>query len=288
MDRLSVLCFAGTYLLALASDLARVALRSRGRWSLTVGLTALGWAVHTAYLANLMHGRGELPVTTIRDSLLVLAWILAAIDVYLILRSPRPVAAGLFILPVVVALSAFAALAGHRVSWVSWGGPVRFWIDVHIAFQVLGAGATCVAFVAGLMFLAQSARLKRKRPPRSGLPLPSLEQSERLHRGAITVAFPFLSFGLLLGAVLIVATRRGGVSVLAWSDPKILSSVALWCAVLAVLLNARFRPAMRGRRVMLLTVLAFGVLLFAWVGVGLLVPTAHGTAPAPAGTRGLP
>ncbi len=225
MDRLSVICFAGTYLLALASDLARIAVRSRGRWSLTVGLTGLGWAVHTAYLVNLVHVHGGLPVTTVRESLLVLAWILAGIDLYLILRSNRPVAAGLFILPVVVALSAFAVLSGHHMSWFRPGGPIRFWVDVHIVFQMLGAVATSVAFVAGLMYLAKSDRLKRKRSPRFGLPLPSLEQSERLHRGAITVALPLLSFGLLLGAILIVATRRAGMSILSWTDPKILASL---------------------------------------------------------------
>src|SRR4051812_9866202 len=53
MDRLSVLCFAGTYGLALASDLARFVVRHGAQWYLTILLTALGWAVQTAYLANL-------------------------------------------------------------------------------------------------------------------------------------------------------------------------------------------------------------------------------------------
>jgi hypothetical protein len=34
---------------------------------------------------------------------------------------------------------------------------------------------------------------------------------------------------------------------------------------------------MRGRRIMWLTTLAFAFLVFTWIGVGLLVPTAHGT-----------
>ena len=53
IDRLSVLCFAGTYALALVAELARFVVRSPVRWYLTVGLTALGWLVQTAYLANL-------------------------------------------------------------------------------------------------------------------------------------------------------------------------------------------------------------------------------------------
>ena len=62
---------------------------------------------------------------------------------------------------------------------------------------------------------------------------------------------------------------------LGWTDPKVLSTGALWL-VFAALLHARYRPEWRGQRVMLLTVVAFGFLIFSLVGVGLLLPTAHG------------
>src|SRR5205807_555434 len=122
MDRLSVLCFAGTYGLALAGDLARFVVRGGARWYLTVGLTALGWAVHTAYLANLGWHQHELPVTTVFESLLVLAWILVAIDLYLIVRSPKPVAVGLFVLPVALALVVVAGLLAPRDNWTGQEG----------------------------------------------------------------------------------------------------------------------------------------------------------------------
>jgi ABC-type transport system involved in cytochrome c biogenesis permease subunit len=282
MERLSILCFAGTYGLALISDLARFFVRSRTRWYLTVVLTGLGWAVHTAYLANLARVDGQLPIATQFDSLVVLSWILAAIGLYLIVRAPEGVAIGVFVLPMVVALAAAAALSGPRPPWTNWGAWVAFWGAVHGGFLLLGAVFTCVAFLAGLMYLVQAHRLKQKRPPRSGLALPSLEQSERLNRGAITLAFPLLTFGLLIGVGLTLARPQTGGVVLTWTDPKILSAGAMWL-VFAVLLHARFRPAMRGRRVMWLTALAFGFLAFTWVGVDLLrLPTAHG-APRSAG-----
>lgn len=285
MDRLSglsVLCFAGTYILALVSDLVRLTARRAGRWPATVLLTGLGWTVHTLYLAHAAWRDGQLPVTTVRESLLALAWVLAAIDLYLIGRSPRPVAVGVFVLPVVVAISGFAALAAGRSNWAAWGGWIGFWGSVHGVLLLLGGVATCVAFAAGLMYLAQAARLKRKRPPRMGLALPSLEQAERLNRGAITVAFPLLSFGFLIGVLLIGVARREGVPSLGWTDPKVLSGLVLW-GVFAILLNARYQPSMRGRRVMLLSVLAFAFLLFTWVGVGLIVPTDHGRTSAAEG-----
>jgi ABC-type transport system involved in cytochrome c biogenesis permease subunit len=62
---------------------------------------------------------------------------------------------------------------------------------------------------------------------------------------------------------------------LQWTDPKVLSALLMWL-VFAALLHARFRPAMRGRSIMLLTIVAFGFLVFTWVGVeALRLGTAH-------------
>jgi ABC-type uncharacterized transport system permease subunit len=285
MARLTILCFAGTYALALFCDLARPVLRPAARWAIVMGMTALGLAVHTLYLANLAGRDHAIPVTSVRESLLALAWVLAVTDLYLVLRAPKTSAIGLFVLPVVVGLSAFAGLTGARPGEPRWERSVQFWGGVHGGFLLMGAAFTCVAFVFGLMYLVQANRLKHKRPNPRGFALPSLEQSERWNWWAITVAFPLLTFGLVIGVVLVPLSRGSGF-MLAWTDPKVLSAAGLWL-VFAVLLNARFRPEMRGRRVMLLTVIAFAFMVFTWVGVDLLLPTAHGTAlsPEPAGRR---
>ena len=80
----------------------------------------------------------------------------------------------------------------------------------HGLFLLAGAAATSVAFVAGVMYLSQANRLKHKRPARFGLTLPSLEQSERINRGAITLAFPLLTVGFFIGIVLVLALQGGG------------------------------------------------------------------------------
>jgi ABC-type transport system involved in cytochrome c biogenesis permease subunit len=282
IDRLSVLCFAGTYGLALLAELARFVVRSAVRWYLAAGLMALGWLVQTAYLTNLAVKSPMAPVTTAFGSVMVLSWIVALIGLYVMVRSPKPVAVGMFVLPLVLGLVVVAGWFAPRESdWLDWGGMVAFWGMVHGIFLLGGAVFTCVAFFAGLMYLAQMRRLKAKRPPRFGLSLPSLEQSERINRGAITIAFPLLTFGLLIGMVLSLSARGQGSAsatahVLHWTDPKVLSALVMWL-VFAVLLHARFRPAMRGRSMMVLTIVAFAFLVFAWVGVeALKLPTAHG------------
>ncbi len=279
IERLTVLCFAGTYGLALASDLARFVVRWPGRWYATVGLTVLGWVVQTAYLANLAWP----PVQTPFQSLIVLSWVLAAIDIYLLVHSPRTGAAGLFLLPVVLGLT-IAAAWSPRAGWVGGlgtGSPViGFWGMAHGVLLVAGSVCSCVAFAAGLMYLVQSDRLKHKRPARFGLALPSLEQTERLNRGAIIAAFPLLTAGLVIGVILTVAVQRSAGASIGWADPKVISTLVMWL-VFAVLLHARFRPAMRGRRVVVLSVVAFLFLAFSLFGVELLrIPTAHGGARA--------
>jgi ABC-type transport system involved in cytochrome c biogenesis permease subunit len=284
IDRLSVLCFAGTYGLALIAELARFFVRSTIRWYMAVGLMILGWLVQTAFLTNLILKNPTVPVTTPFESVVVLSWIMALIGLYLMVRSPKQVAAGIFVLPLVLGLIIIAGWFAPRQSdWLEWGGTIAFWGTVHGIFLLAGAVFTCVAFFAGLSYLVQMWRLKAKRPSRFGLALPSLEQSERINRGAITIAFPLLTFGLLIGMVLsVVAARDGGSTVtsahiLRWTDPKVLSALLMWL-VFAILLHARFRPAMRGKSIMVLTVVAFAFFVFTWVGIeALRLPTAHGS-----------
>ena len=278
MDRLRVLCFAGMYGLALVAELARVVVRAHNRPLATPILTAVGWVVQAAYLARLAWVQQTLPVTTLFESMLVLSWILAGIALYLMLRSPKNAAVGLFALPIALGLLIYAGLdsSTRGSGWSDWRGRVAFWGTVHGVFLLAGAVSTCLAFVAGLMYLAQLSRLKRKQSPARGISLPSLEQSERLNRGAIMFAFPLLTLGLFIGVILALASRGDGGVRLALNDPKVLSGAVMWL-VFAALLNARFRPSMRGRRVVVLTMVAFAFLVFAWVGVDLLrLPTGHG------------
>ncbi len=287
IGKLTVLCFAGTYGLALASDLVRFVVRWNSRWYATVGLTLLGWIVQTAYLANTGFHDATTLVTTPFWSLLILSWILGAIDLYLLVRSPRTASSGLFLMPMVLGIIFAASWGAKRTEWVGGLGrsspAVEFWGTTHGLLLMAGSVFTCLAFVAGLMYLVQSNRLKHKRPPRFGIALPSLEQSERLNRGAIVIAFPLLTAGLLIGVILnIVLNRAQGVTI-GWTDPKVISTMAMW-VVFAVLLHARYRPEMRGRRIMLLSVLAFLFLAFSLFGLEILhIPSAHGGAKATGG-----
>lgn len=274
-----VLCFGASYGVALAGELARLAVRSPWRRALTVGMTAAGLVAQTWYLAGRWVATSTPPITTTFDSLLLLSWLLAAIYLYLTLQDRR-YTLGLFLLPVVIGLVAVAGSPTFNAQpTADWPTLVSLWVTVHVGLLVLGSLAVTAAFLAALMYLIQVRRLKAKLPPSAGLTLPSLERLENFNSRAVILAFPLLTLGLGVGATLAVYLNRKAYS-FSWLDPSVLAALAAW-TLLALLLHWRYQPARRGRKVAYLTILAFGLVLLTLFGMRLFdVKTWHGSARA--------
>jgi ABC-type transport system involved in cytochrome c biogenesis permease subunit len=97
---------------------------------------------------------------------------------------------------------------------------------------------------------------------------PPPEETEYSVWRAVGLGFPWLTFGILTGAIW---------AQLAWGrywdwDPKESWALITWLAYL-VLLHGRALRGWRGRRVAWLAVIAFGAVLFTFLGVGWLVRT---------------
>ena len=147
-------------------------------------------------------------------------------------------------------------------------GLSRIWGPVHGAILVGGTIAVTIGFIAGVMYLVQSYRLKTKRPPSDKWNLPSLEYLERINHQGIIVAFSLFTIGLGIGLLLAIQmhTDKSEIHLL---DPKVISAGVMWLTF-GFLLQARYWPVLRGRRVALLTIVGFGLLLFTIVGIDLL------------------
>lgn len=143
-------------------------------------------------------------------------------------------------------------------------------IPVHMACSLLSYLAFLVAFVAGMLFLVQERQLKRKHMGVLFRRLPSLDLLDRLNLVAIGLGFGLLTVGMGFG---FLSVRR---LLGRWwtGDPNELLTVTLWVGYLA-LWGLRLRTALRGRRVALLSVLGFGLVLFSLLGVSWWLPTAH-------------
>ena len=141
---------------------------------------------------------------------------------------------------------------------------------VHTVSSLLSYVAFLVAFGSGVLFLVQERQIKGKRMGILFHRLPSLDQLEQVNVFAIGLGFGLLSVGLSLG--LVVSRLLRGVW---WSgDPKEVLSATLWVCYL-ILWLARLRATMRGRRVAILSVVGFALVLFTFLGVSWLVPTWH-------------
>ncbi len=151
---------------------------------------------------------------------------------------------------------------------------------MHGIALLAGTLAVMVGFVAGLMYLVQSYRLKHKQLPTPAFRLPSLEWLEKVNSRVIILSALLIGVGFLAGIILNLVGRGDGHAV-PWSDPVIWSSaLMLGWLVTAVVFNVVYRPARRGRKVAYLTVVSFGFLVLS-LSMFLLVDSQHGGAGAP-------
>src|SRR5437660_6464684 len=258
MERVTLFCFAASYAVALGLELWHLYQRRPIHRLMANIFGGAGLLAHTIYLAV-----QRPPLGWQYGLLLALAWILSIFYLYGSVHHARH-AWGIFVLPLVLVLVGLATVfgaptgpEGGRVSGLFSLEDRELLGIAHATLLILAAVGVCVGFVASLMYLVQAHRLKAKTLPGQGVRLPSLERLETMNRRALTLAFPLLTVGALLGIILIGHATH---DIAGWTDPRVLSTVLLWL-VFVLLLYLRFGLHLRGRRLALLTVVAFGLLL---------------------------
>jgi ABC-type transport system involved in cytochrome c biogenesis permease subunit len=248
MEHVTTVCFIASYTLALGLELLhqfwpRAVFRLLG---LLCG--AAGFTAQTIFLAV-----DPPPLAWRYGWLLFLGWILAIFYLAGSLHHRRQ-AWGIFVLPLILGLLGLGIALGPETSgakatrWQDWG-------SVHAVLIFLATIGVCVGFLASLMYLFQAHRLRAKALPGKGLRLLSLERLEVMNRRAIDLAFPLLTAGLLVGALIMFQERLRG-----WTDPRVLGAGVLWVAF-AVLSYLRYGHHLRGRQVAVLTIVTFVLLL---------------------------
>ncbi len=148
-------------------------------------------------------------------------------------------------------------------------------IWIHLIFSLLSYVAFLVAFVAGILFLIQEAQLKRKHMGWLFHRLPALGTLDRVNFLAIGAGFGLLSLGLFFG---LWGSRHLVRAQWAW-DPKVLLTLILWASYF-VLWQVRLRSTLRGRKVAVLSILGFSLVMFTFLGVQRWMPTWHTTVSA--------
>lgn len=253
LPNVSLACFGLSYLLAFALELARV------RWprpSLRIAgmiLGAAGLFAHTLFLII----RQPTPASAY-GALLAVAWVLAIFYLYGSLHHAKQ-AWAVFVLPVILGLvvMAFASFSTEENHDHSLDFGTRVWGAIHGLFVLSAAVGVSVGAVASTMYLIQARRLRMKLLPLGKMKMLSLERLEGMNRRAVNLAFPLLTVGLLLGAVLLRHYHDFADN---WLSVKFLGTVGLW-VVFLVLTYLRYAVTLPGRRLAMLTIAAFVLML---------------------------
>ena len=271
LSGVSIICFVGSYLVALALEVTRLWFRSAIRGVLMLGFAGAGLVAQTAYLYYQAKETPGLPLSSPRDWCLVAAWALVILYLYLTYHLPKT-HFGLFLLPIILLLIGFGSLLADPEPFAREPAS-QVWGIIHGVAILAASVSVAFGFVSGLMYLLQVRRLKKKRIPRRGLLLPSLEWLQRINSRTIVISTIMLGLGIISGGILI---RLSGEEHIPWSDPVIVATISLFIWLLGSSIIAMFyHPAREGRKVAYLTLVNF---VFLAVGLMLvfLADTAHG------------
>lgn len=284
LSGVSITCFAASYAVALGLEITRLFFRSGIRGAVMLGFAGAGLFAHTAFLfyraVDFYATKDAVggPLSSKQDWCLVAAWALVATYLYLTYYHPKT-SFGVFILPLVLGLVGVGATLGNREP-LARESANKIWGLIHGTSILLAVVAVLVGFAAGLMYLGQARRLKKRLPPRRGLRLPSLEWLQRTNARAIVVSLLMLGVGIFSGMILNLINYGRDLSRLPWYDPFVLSTLIMFgWLVVAGGLRLFYKPAREGHRVAYFTVVSF-VFLVIVLGVWLFVDTSH-AAPAP-------
>lgn len=267
LEKISSFCFFASYLVALILEISRLFFRAPVRAVVMFSFTLAGLFAHSVYLWLRVQEQlpSAAPLSSWHDWCLLVAWALTVIYLMIGVRRPQNTA-GMFMLPLILALIGVAEWFREVPSFPRETA-TTVWEVIHGTALLAGTIVVMLGFVAGLMYLVQSYRLKHKLPPREGFKLPSLEWLQKENERALVVSSFLLAIGLVSGIVLNLIKS----SVVSWNDPVVWTSgVLLLWLMTALTFNYVYKPARRGRKVAYLVVASF-VFLMLVLGIVLLV-----------------
>ena len=278
VSRISVVCFAASYLVALACEASRLVFRSGVRGAVMVAFASAGLFAHTLFLLWRAANETAVPLSSAFDWYLLAAWILAGGYLWLTIANPKtPV--GLFMLPVILGLIGAAELSSRTPFPQS--PATQVWGAIHGSFNLAASVAVSIGAIAALMWLIQAGRLARKQAPLRGFRMPSLEKLAATIRRTPGIAAWTAGAGFVSGLVLNAVNRqRGLLETVPWNDPVVLRMAALvaWLVVAAVASRGVARRPDGARTTAWLSLASFAVLTVSILW-GLFGTTRHGAPP---------
>jgi HemX protein len=228
--------------------------------------------LHLAYLLGEVVQWRQLPAATVPQALSVVAFAVAVVYVFVEWHG-RARTTGFWLVSLVFFFQLLSTVLAAMLPHSSPPDRPIFhdpFFSLHVSLALLGYAAFVVAAAYAFLFLQLYRDLKAGRFSTFYGKLPPLEVLEKMMIGAIWVGFVTLTGAVVTGVLWSERTNTGSLS-----DPKILSTLAIWALYGAALLMRRLRR-WQGRQTALASLTGFGVILFSLMAVNLFLTGFHG------------
>lgn len=266
LHKISVTCFFTSYSLALLLELTRFVVSSRFRVPAVLTMMGLGIFTHVSFLflraLDTSPEAGSGLLSSWAEWSLLLALTVAVFFVIEYVRRSDTIIS-FFFLPLILLVIGLGITVG---GWEPFSRKeaVSVWRSIHGLGMMAGTCAVLVGFLAGVMYLVQSWRLKKKRAGSKTFRLPTLETLDRANRRALLVSTVAVAVGVIAGLIM----NLNQFNRIAWTDGGILLSLVLFLWLLAATTTELFyKPASRGRKAFYMTLASLGFLVLALLGV---------------------
>ena len=255
LSGITTTCFAASYFVALVLEVSRTFYHFRARKLATIIATVAGLFAHTIYLASLFRSQAAegLPLITWYTGCLLIAWVLC-VPYLILLLFPRHSTSGLLLLPTCLVMIVVAHVFPKSTQ------ALRIWGLLHGLSLAFGIVVVVTGFLAALLYLYQSRRLKQKLPPIEHLWLPSLERLQKKIERCLIISAILVGTGLISG-ILINLARGSSDLVIPWFDPVVIASM-IWLAwlIAIIVFHTTYRRARHGRKVAFMSIGSFACL----------------------------
>ena len=243
---------------------------SWSRWATILTAVGVGFGTIGVVLRAIELGHASdwaisvfLPITTTYETLTFMAWLIPL--AYLVFeRRYRFLGVGAIVTGMafaMVALSSSPTIAPRAVAPVV-PALQSYWLVIHVIFMIVGIALFTSGFGASLLLLWR--RFRGQSPE-------ALKKLEEFSYKANAIGFPFYGIGgVVFGGIW---AKQAWGSYWEW-DPKETAMLIAWLAY-AVYLHLRLHFGWRDIKVAWASVAAYGVVLYAWIGINYFVSSLH-------------
>lgn len=242
-------------------------------------ITFVGVFVNTLALGTRAYERYQLtgtfaPWSNQFEAMAFVAW--SIIVGYLILEFKYGIKAiGAFVVSIGFIAMGAASLLPYRYQTAEPLVPAlnSYWIYIHVSVTLTSYAAFAMAGGLGVMYLLKERAELNGNTSSLTSAFPSLETIDELGYKAITIGFPLLAFGIILGAMW-ANYAWGGY----WSwDPKETWSLIVWL-IYGAYIHARMTRGWGGHRAAIYAIFGFLMVIFCFWGVNFLLSGLHAYA----------